>query len=144
MKDCKHEVLLSFSCKGRYFCPSCHQKRIMFGEWITEEILYPLPHRQHVFTLPKVLRSYFRFDRKLLGKLSQCAYQSLKEFAPVRVFDLDQPGTGDVTNSFVSYDREMNKELIRKSYQGTPFLAGAPESEIDSTAKHPEAFFCTK
>src|SRR5207253_9518170 len=74
-------VLLAFSCKGRYFCPSCHQKRVlMFGEWITGKILYPLPHRQYVFTLPKMLRVYFRFDRKLLGKLSQCAYQSLKEF----------------------------------------------------------------
>ncbi len=80
-KDCKHEFLLAFSCKGRYFCPSCHQKRVlMFGEWITEEILYPLPHRQYVFTVPKMLRPHFRFDRKLLGKLSQCAYQSLKEF----------------------------------------------------------------
>jgi Putative transposase len=54
--------------------------RLMFGEWITEEILYPLPHRQYVFTLPKVLRPYFRFDRKLLGKLSQCAHQFLKKF----------------------------------------------------------------
>jgi hypothetical protein len=27
-KDCKHEVLLAFPCKGRYFCPSCHQKRV--------------------------------------------------------------------------------------------------------------------
>ncbi len=27
-----------------------------------------------------MLRPYFRFDRKLLGRLSQCAYQSLKEF----------------------------------------------------------------
>ncbi len=27
-----------------------------------------------------MLRPYFRFDRKLLSKLSQCAYQSLKEF----------------------------------------------------------------
>jgi hypothetical protein len=80
-KDCKHEDLLAFSCKGRYFCPSCHQKRVlMFGEWITEEILYPLPHRQYVFTVPKILRPYFRFDRRLLEKLSQCAYQSLKEF----------------------------------------------------------------
>lgn len=79
--DCKHEVLLAFSCKGRYFCPSCHQKRVlMFGEWITKEILYPLPHRQYVFSVPKILRPYFRFDRRLLGKLSQCAYQCLKEF----------------------------------------------------------------
>jgi len=27
-----------------------------------------------------MLRAYFRFDRELLGKLSQCAYRSLKEF----------------------------------------------------------------
>ena len=34
-KGCNNEVLLCFSCKGRYFCPSCHQKRVlMFGEWI--------------------------------------------------------------------------------------------------------------
>jgi len=26
------------------------------------------------------IRPYFRFDRKLLGKLNQCAFQSLKEF----------------------------------------------------------------
>ena len=25
--DCAHEYLLAFSCKGRYFCPSCHAKR---------------------------------------------------------------------------------------------------------------------
>jgi Putative transposase len=58
-----------------------NQKRVLlFGEWITEHILYPLPHRQYIFTIPGLLRPYFRFDRKLLGKLSQCAYQSLKEF----------------------------------------------------------------
>src|SRR5713226_81576 len=80
-KGCNHEILLAFSCKGRYFCPSCHQKRVLiFGEWITENILYPIPHRQYVFTIPKMLRPHFRFDRKLLGKLSQRAYQCLKEF----------------------------------------------------------------
>jgi len=80
-KDCQHELLLAFSCKGRYFCPSCHQKRVLqFGESITHEILLPFPHRQYVFTIPKILRPYFRFDRRLLGKLSQCAYQCLKEF----------------------------------------------------------------
>ena len=25
---CAHEYLLAFSCKGRYFCPSCHAKRL--------------------------------------------------------------------------------------------------------------------
>ena len=38
----------------------------------------PVPHRQYVFTLPKMLRVYFRKDRRLLGKLSQCAAEALK------------------------------------------------------------------
>jgi hypothetical protein len=25
---CAHEYLLAFSCKCRYFCPSCHAKRL--------------------------------------------------------------------------------------------------------------------
>ena len=49
----------------------------MFGEWITDEILCTLPHKQYVFAVLKMLSPYFRFDRKLLGKLNQCAYQSL-------------------------------------------------------------------
>jgi len=76
---CRHEYLLAFSCKGRYFCPSCHQKRVLqFGAWVAEEVLAPVPHRQYVFTLPKMLRIYFRKDRRLLGKLSQCAAEALK------------------------------------------------------------------
>ncbi len=31
---CKHEYLLAFSCKCRYFCPSCHAKRLaLWGLW---------------------------------------------------------------------------------------------------------------
>ncbi|MGH8764557.1 MAG: transposase zinc-binding domain-containing protein [Burkholderiales bacterium] len=26
---CGHDLLLAFSCKTRYFCPSCHQKRVL-------------------------------------------------------------------------------------------------------------------
>jgi hypothetical protein len=40
-----------------YFCPSCHQKRVLrFGAWVAEEVLAPVPHRQYVFTVPKMLR----------------------------------------------------------------------------------------
>ena len=34
--DCAHEYLLAFSCKCRYFCPSCHAKRLAIwtpGDW---------------------------------------------------------------------------------------------------------------
>jgi len=76
---CRHEYLLAFSCRGRRFCPSCRQKRVLqFGDWVAEGVLAAVPHRQYVFTVPKMLRVYFRRDRRLLGKLSQCAADALK------------------------------------------------------------------
>jgi len=27
--ECRHDYLLAFACKARYFCPSCHQKRVL-------------------------------------------------------------------------------------------------------------------
>ncbi|MCK5437837.1 MAG: transposase zinc-binding domain-containing protein, partial [Desulfobulbaceae bacterium] len=65
--ECHHEYLLAFLCKGRWFCPSCHAKKvILFGEHLRHEIFYPVPHRQYVFSIPKILRIYFKYDRKLL------------------------------------------------------------------------------
>ena len=43
-------------------------------------ILYPIPHRQYVFSLPIILRRYFRYDRKLLTKLCHCAQKSLTSY----------------------------------------------------------------
>ena len=77
-EDCGHEYLLAFSCKLRHFCPSCHQKRVVeFGEWLCTEVLKYVPHRQWVFSIPKRLRIYFMFDRRLLAKLSRCAWKVL-------------------------------------------------------------------
>lgn len=45
---------------------------------MADEVLAPVPHRQYVFTVPKMLRVYFRKDRRLLGQLSQCAADALK------------------------------------------------------------------
>ena len=56
----------------------CVQKRVLqFGAWVADDVLAPVPHRQYVFTIPKMLRVYFRRDRRLLGKLSQCAADAL-------------------------------------------------------------------
>jgi hypothetical protein len=53
-------------------------RALQFGAWVTDEVLAAVPHRQYVFTVPRMLRVYFRRDRRLLGKLSQCAADSLK------------------------------------------------------------------
>jgi ribosomal protein S27E len=80
-KDCGHEYLLAFSCKRRHFCPSCHQKRVVeFGEWLCMDVLKKIPHRHFVFSIPKILRRYVLYDRKLLADLSRCAWESLKVF----------------------------------------------------------------
>ena len=68
--NCQHAYLLAFSCKARYFCPSCHQKRVLaYGEWREANVLAPVPHRQYVFTIPRMLRPIFARRRALLGKL---------------------------------------------------------------------------
>jgi hypothetical protein len=69
---CGHDYLLAYSCRTRYFCPSCHQKRVLaYGEWLERNLLAPVPHRQHVFALPKLIRPFFRYRRRHLGELCQ-------------------------------------------------------------------------
>ncbi|MBJ7259720.1 MAG: transposase [Chthoniobacterales bacterium] len=78
---CAHEYLLAFSCKGRWFCPSCHQKKVqLFGALLAETILAPVPHRHLTFTIPKMLRPYFRFHRGLIKELCRIAHACLAEF----------------------------------------------------------------
>src|SRR3990172_12684114 len=63
-EDCHKEFLLAFSCKGRYFCPSCHQHRVQeFSLFLTEHIMEEVAHRQIVFSLTKMFRRYFLYNR---------------------------------------------------------------------------------
>ena len=39
-----------------------------------------LPHRQMVFTFPKVLRVFFRHDRRLYGEISKFVYRMIQRF----------------------------------------------------------------
>jgi ribosomal protein S27E len=76
--DCQSEHLLTFSCETRGFCPSCHAKRLEeWGEWMRETLLLEVPHCQVVFTIPKALRIFFKYRRRLLGELSRAAVKKL-------------------------------------------------------------------
>ena len=77
---CPHSSLVAFSCKRRGVCPSCAAKRsVMFAEHLYNEILAPVPHRHIVFSLPKRLRLYFRYDRKLISLIFQAASSALEK-----------------------------------------------------------------
>ena len=105
--SCANEYLLAFSCKSRYYCPSCHQKRVLkFAEWVTQEVLEPAPHSQYVFTIPKMLRVYFKHDRKLLGALSQCAWETLRQYFQAALPDARMRPGGIV--SIQTYGRTAN------------------------------------
>jgi hypothetical protein len=53
---------------------------VEFGEWLSSHVLREVPHRYVVFSIPKILRRYFLYDRDLLSDLSRCACESLKRF----------------------------------------------------------------
>jgi hypothetical protein len=79
--DCRLEYFRPFSCRGFHLCPSCSQKRfLLFAEYLDEQLLLALPHRQFVFTLPKALRVFLRYDQRLFGQISRLIFSLIAEF----------------------------------------------------------------
>ena len=75
---CAHECLLAFSCQCRYFCPSCHAKRLtIWSPWLDTTLLAPVPHRQVVLTIPKQLRAYYLCRHRLLGEIARVAARTI-------------------------------------------------------------------
>jgi hypothetical protein len=90
-----------FSCKTRGFCPSCHAKtREEWGKWMREELLLDVPHRQVIFTVPKMLRLFFRYKRKLLNSLCLSAVHSLVKFLRTTTSLEMMPGVVAVIQTF--------------------------------------------
>ncbi|MFN0060514.1 MAG: transposase zinc-binding domain-containing protein [Planctomycetota bacterium] len=90
--DCKAERLLPFSCKARGLCPSCDKRRAT--EWaarMVEEVLPPVAYAPLVFTVPKIIRPAFLFDRRLYGDLSRVVYQIVQKHLAERFPQLDRP-----------------------------------------------------
>ena len=78
---CNHSDVLAFSCKRRGLCPSCDAKRaLLFAEHLEHEVLLPYPQRHLVFTIPKRLRTYFKFNRKLHKLLYASAWGAWKRY----------------------------------------------------------------
>ncbi len=77
-----------------------------------DSILNPIPHRQYVFTIPIMLRVYFKYDRKLLTKLCRCAYDSLLIFFQKTVgLESGKPGTAMTTHTFGNYAEKFHPHI---------------------------------
>lgn len=50
----------------------------VYCEWLEDSVLAPVPHRQYVFALPKLIRPFFRHRRRYLGELCRLVAALLK------------------------------------------------------------------
>jgi hypothetical protein len=72
---------LSQACPGAiYFCPSSQKRTLLFSEYMKDQLLLALPHRQFVFTFPKLLRPYFRHNRRLFSEVSRLIFAVIERF----------------------------------------------------------------
>ncbi len=78
--ECRAEYLVAFSCSRRGLCTSCAAKRgAIFGALLREEIVEEVGHCLWTFTVPKLLRPYFRNCRELLGKLRHAGWETVRD-----------------------------------------------------------------
>lgn len=61
---------------------------------------------------------------------------------PVKMFDVNADGSGEVSHRFSNYTRAANRDLIDRAFNGTDFLRGVPASVKDHYAVFPEKFTC--
>lgn len=61
---------------------------------------------------------------------------------PVKMFDMNAPGAGDVGRRFKDYTRAANRDLIERSFGGTDFLRTVTVAVKDNLAAAPEKFAC--
>jgi hypothetical protein len=63
-------------------------------------LLLNVPHRQVVFTIPKMLRVFFKFKRKLLGELCRCAVRAILFYFQAVAGTTLEPGVVAVIQTF--------------------------------------------
>jgi choloylglycine hydrolase len=60
----------------------------------------------------------------------------------VKIFDVNSKESGDVTLKFADYTRAANRDLIERSFNGTPFLKAVSPASRDAMAQFSENFSC--
>jgi hypothetical protein len=61
--------------------PSCGQKRtLLLGEYLADDLLLRLPHRQFVWTIPKALRGFLKRDRSLFAAVGKLIFTLIAEY----------------------------------------------------------------
>ncbi len=150
--SCNHSILIAFSCKKRGICPSCSAKRaVVFAEHLCSKVLAAVLHRHVVFSIPKRLRAFFRYDRALNDILFHAAWESILEHlghngTPAAVLTLQTNGEalnwnphlhGALASGVFSYDetfipfRDIDTGEMRDTFQNLVLAALHKQELID-------------
>jgi len=65
-----------------------------------EKLILDVPHRQVVFTIPKMLRIFFKYNRSLLSSLCRCGKEALVKYFKATTRKELTPGIIAVIQSF--------------------------------------------
>jgi len=123
----------------------------MFAEHLHAKVLAGVPHRHIIFSIPKRLRAFFRYDRSLNDILFQAAWGSIRECLgqggiPAAVLTLQTAGEAlnfnphlhgaladgvFLTNGTFKPFTEINLKLIQDSFQNLVLAALHQRELID-------------
>jgi hypothetical protein len=81
---------------------------------------------------------YFRTRENMDPRRLEAEAFDYSPATPVKIFDMNAEGGGDVTEKFVDYTYEANRALVDASFAGTPFLREVPEEAREAMARYPE------
>jgi hypothetical protein len=74
---CQHEMLLSFSCKRRGFCPSCAGRRMAH---LVERVIPWVPMRQWVVSVPIPLRYWMAASKELTATVHTIVRTTISQY----------------------------------------------------------------
>jgi len=81
--NCRHDVLVAFSCKDRGLCPSCNARRMCnLAAPIVDRILPDVPIRQWVLSLPWELRALAAAKPAVLGAIDRLFAKEIARLLP--------------------------------------------------------------
>jgi len=63
---------------------------------------------------------------------------------PAKVLGVNANLSGDVTDKFVDYTRQQNRDLTANAFNKTVYLPKLPDEVFDAIARYPDTFVCDR
>src|SRR5215510_5642092 len=148
---CHHELLVSFSCKRRGFCPSCAGRRMaQMAAHLVEQVIPWVPTRQWVVSVPVPLRYWTAASQDLTAHVHTIIRRTIVQYYVNQAVQRGHaratvhPGSVTFIQRFGSA-LQLNVHyhvlclegvFLERTDQGRPprFLAGEPPTDTDIAA----------